>query len=44
MEHQKMFSLVNEASYSKFVKRKRNSVNDQSNKNYDVGNDIIDNR
>ena len=38
-----MFSLLNEASYSKFVKRKRNSVNDQSNKNYDVGNDIINN-
>ena len=43
MKHQKMFSLVNEASNSKFVKRKQNSFNDQSNKNYDIGNDIIDN-
>lgn len=43
MEHQKVFSLVNEASYYKSVKRKRNSVNDQSSKNYDVGNDIINN-
>ena len=42
MKHQKMFSLVNGASNSKFVERKQNSFNDQSDKNYDIGNDIID--
>ena len=32
---------MNEANYSKFVTRKWNIVNDQSNANYDVGNEII---
>ena len=41
MEHQKIFNLLNEASYCKFVTRKWNSANDQSNVNYDVGNEII---
>ena len=36
-----MFNLLNEASDSKFVTRKRNIVNDQSNTNYDVGNEVI---
>ena len=34
---------MNEASDSKFVARKWNIVNDQSNTNYDVGNEIIHN-
>ena len=41
MEHQKILNLLNEASDSKFVTRKQNIVNDQSNVNYDVGNEII---
>ena len=41
MEHQKILNLLNEASDSKFVTRKQNIVNDQSNANYDVGNEII---
>ena len=41
MEHQKILNLLNEASDSKFVTRKWNIVNDQSNANYDVGNEII---
>ena len=41
MEHQKMLNLLNEASGSKFVTRKWNIVNDQSNANYYVGNEII---
>ena len=41
MEHQKLLNLLNEASDSKFVTRKWNIVNDQSNGNYDVGNEII---
>ena len=41
MEPQKILSLLNEASDSKFVTRKWNIVNDQSNANYDVGNAII---
>ena len=41
MEHQKILNLLNEASDSKFVTRKGNIVNDQSNANYDVGNEII---
>ena len=35
MEHQKNLNLFNEASDSKFVKRKWNIVNDQSNANDD---------
>ena len=41
MEPQKILSLLNEASDSKFVTRKWNIVNDQSNANHDVGNEII---
>ena len=41
MEHQKIINLLNKASDSKFVARKWNIVNDQSNTNYDVGNEII---
>ena len=42
MEHQKILNLVNEASVSKFVTRKWDIVNDQSNINYDAGNVIFD--
>ena len=41
MEHQKILNLFNEASDSKFVVRKWNIVNDQSNAKYFVGNEII---
>ena len=41
MEHQKILNSLNEANNSKFVTRKWNIVNDQSNANYDVGNEII---
>ena len=34
-------NLLNEASDSKFLTRKWNIANDQSNANYDVGNKII---
>ena len=34
-------NINNEASDSKFVTRKWNTVNDQSNANYDVGNEVI---
>ena len=37
MEHQKILNLLNEPSNSKFVTRKWNIANDQSNVNYDVG-------
>ena len=40
MEHQKILNSVNEANDSKFVTRKWIIVNDQSNANYDVGNEI----
>ena len=43
MEHPKILHLLNEDSDSKFVTRKWNNVNDQSNANYDVGNEIISN-
>ena len=43
MEYQKTLNLLNEANNSKFVSRKQNTVNDQSNANYDVENRIIDN-
>ena len=36
-----MLNLLNEASKSKIVTRKGNIVNDQSNANYDVRNEII---
>ena len=38
MEHQKKLTLLNESNYSKFVIRKRNTANDQSNVSYDEGN------
>ena len=41
MEHKKILSLLNEASDSKFVKRKWNIVNDNSKSNYDATNEII---
>ena len=41
MEHQKILNLLNEANDSKFVPRKWNIVNDQSNANYDAGNEIV---
>ena len=41
MEHQKTLNLLNEANDSKFVTRKWNIVNDQSNAKYGVGNEII---
>ena len=41
MQHQKIFNLLNEASDSKFLSRKWNIVNNQSNANYDAGNEII---
>ena len=41
MEHQNILNLLNEASDSKFVTRKWNIVNDQSNANYNIGNKII---
>ena len=41
MEHQKLLDFSNEASDSKFVTRKWNTVNDQPNANYDEGNEII---
>ena len=44
MEHQKILNLLNEASDSKCVTYKWNIVNDQSNANYDVENEIIYNK
>ena len=41
MEYQKILNLLNEVNGSKFVTRKWNLVNDLSNANYDVGNEII---
>ena len=41
MGHQKILNLLNEADDSKFATRKWNIVNDHSNANYDVGNEII---
>ena len=41
MEHQNISILLNESSDSKCVTKKWNIVHDQSNKNYDVGNEII---
>ena len=40
MEHKKILNLFNE-DHSKFVMRKLNIVNAQSNTNYDLGNEII---
>ena len=41
MKHQKILNLLNEASDSKFLTGKSNIVNDQSNANYDAGNEIM---
>ena len=41
MEHQIILNFLNETSDSKFVTRNWNIVNDQSNANYGVGNEII---
>ena len=41
MEHQKIINLLNEANGFKFVTRKWNIASDQSNANYNVGNEII---
>ena len=41
MEHQKILSLLNKANDPKFVTRKWNISNDQSNANYNVGNEIL---
>ena len=41
MEHQKILNSLNKAKEFKFVTRKWNLVNDQSNAYYDVGNEII---
>ena len=40
MEYQKILNLLNESNYSKFVTRKCNIVNDNSNANYGVGKEI----
>ena len=40
MEHKKILNLLNESNDSKFVTRKWNIVNDNSNANYGVGNEI----
>ena len=41
MEDQKILNLLNEPKDSKLVTIKWNIVNDKSNRNYDVGNEII---
>ena len=41
MEHQKVLNVLNKANDSKFVTRKWNIVNYQSNANYNVENEII---
>ena len=41
MEHQKILNLFNDANNSNFVTRKWNIVNDLSNANYDVGNEVL---
>ena len=41
MEHQKMLDLLVKESNSKFLTRNWNIVNDQSNANYDVRNDML---
>ena len=40
MKPKKKLDLLNKASDLKFLTRKRNIVNDQSNANYDLGNEI----
>ena len=41
MLHQNILNLLNEVNDSKFVSRKWNIVNDQSNANYNVENEIL---
>ena len=41
MEHQKTLNLLNEASNSKSATKKWNTINDESNANYDAGTEII---
>ena len=41
MEHLKILNLLNKPGDSKFLTRKSNSVNDQSNGSYSVGNEVI---
>ena len=41
MEHQKILNLLNKASDSRFVTRKCNIINDQSNVSYDIRNGVI---
>ena len=41
MEHQKILNLLNESIDYKFVARKLNIFNYQSNPNYDVENEVI---
>ena len=43
MEYQKILNLLNESTNAKFVTRTWNIVNDQSNTNYNAGNEIIHN-
>ena len=43
MELKKILNLLNEAINSKFMTRRWNIINDQSNPNYCVGNEIISN-
>ena len=40
MAHQKILNLLNEANSSNFVTRKWNIINDNSEVNYNVGNEI----
>ena len=40
MEHQKILNLLNDANSSKFVTRKWDIVNDNSNSNYAAANEI----
>ena len=41
MKSQKILNLWNETSNSRFMKRKWNMTNDQSNTNYDVGKKFV---
>ena len=41
MQHQKILNLLSEANDSKFKTRKWNIVNNNSNANHGVGNEII---
>ena len=41
MKHQKILNLLIEAKDFKFVTRTWNIVNDQSNADYDVGNEVV---